>query len=126
MNIPASLKYTKDHEWISVEGDTAKIGVTEFAQGELGDIVFIEVETLGETLDEGETFGTIEAVKTVSDMFMPVAGEVLEFNEALNSSPEMINKDPYGEGWIVKIKLSDPAQLAHLLDAEAYGKLIGA
>lgn len=126
MNIPASLKYTKDHEWISVEGDTAKIGVTEFAQGELGDIVFIEVETVGETLDEGETFGTIEAVKTVSDMFMPVAGEVLEFNEALNSSPEMINKDPYGEGWIVKIKLSDPAQLAHLLDAEAYGKLIGA
>ncbi|PKP01263.1 MAG: glycine cleavage system protein H [Bacteroidetes bacterium HGW-Bacteroidetes-9] len=126
MNIPASLKYTKDHEWISVEGDTAKIGVTEFAQGELGDIVFIEVETLGETLDEGETFGTIEAVKTVSDMFMPVAGEVLEFNEALNSSPEMINKDPYGEGWIIKIKLSDPAQLTHLLDAEAYGNLIGA
>jgi len=126
MNIPASLKYTKDHEWISLEGDTALVGVTEFAQGELGDIVFIEVETVGETLEEGETFGTIEAVKTVSDMFMPVAGEVLEFNEALNSSPELINKDPYGQGWIIKVKVSDPAQLGLLLDAEAYGELIGA
>ncbi|KAF0199527.1 MAG: glycine cleavage system H protein [Bacteroidetes bacterium] len=126
MNIPASLKYTKDHEWISLEGDTALVGVTEFAQGELGDIVFIEVETVGETLEEGETFGTIEAVKTVSDMFMPVAGEVLEFNEALNSNPELINKDPYGQGWIIKIKVSDPAQLGLLLDAEAYGELIGA
>ncbi|MBK6344761.1 MAG: glycine cleavage system protein GcvH [Bacteroidales bacterium] len=126
MNIPASLKYTKDHEWISLEGDTALVGVTEFAQGELGDIVFIEVETVGETLEEGETFGTIEAVKTVSDMFMPVAGEVLEFNEALNSSPELINKDPYGQGWIIKVRVSDPAQLGHLLDAGAYGELIGA
>jgi len=126
MNIPASLKYTKDHEWISLEGDTALVGVTEFAQGELGDIVFIEVETVGETLEEGETFGTIEAVKTVSDMFMPVAGEVLEFNEALNSSPELINKDPYGQGWIIKVRVSDPAQLGLLLDAEAYGELIGA
>ncbi len=126
MNIPASLKFTKDHEWISLEGDTALVGVTEFAQGELGDIVFIEVETVGETLEEGETFGTIEAVKTVSDMFMPVAGEVLEFNEALNSSPELINKDPYGQGWIIKVRVSDPAQLGHLLDAGAYGELIGA
>ncbi len=126
MNIPASLKYTKEHEWISVEGDTATIGVTDFAQGELGDIVFIEVETVGETLEESETFGTIEAVKTVSDLFMPVSGEVLEFNETLNSNPELVNKDPYGEGWIIKIKLSDPSELSHLLDAAAYGDLIGA
>ncbi|MFH1121583.1 MAG: glycine cleavage system protein GcvH [Bacteroidota bacterium] len=125
MNIPASLKYTKEHEWISIEGNTALVGVTEFAQGELGDIVFIEVETVGESLAAGETFGTIEAVKTVSDMYMPVSGEVLEFNEALNSSPELINKDPYGNGWIVKIKLTGTFQLDHLLDAEAYGKLIG-
>ena len=126
MNIPASLKYTKEHEWISVEGETATIGVTDFAQGELGDIVFIEVETIGETLEEGETFGTIEAVKTVSDMFMPVSGEVLEFNESLNSNPELVNKDPYGEGWIIKVKISDPSELSHLLDATAYGDLIGA
>jgi len=126
MNIPANLKYTKDHEWIKIEGETAVIGVTEYAQGELGDIVFIEVETEGETLEEGETFGTIEAVKTVSDMFMPVAGEVLEFNEALNSSPELVNKDPYGEGWIIKIKISTPSQVEDLLDSAAYGALIGA
>jgi len=126
MNIPASLKYTKEHEWISVEGDTATIGVTDFAQGELGDIVFIEVETVGETLEESETFGTIEAVKTVSDLFMPVSGEVLEFNETLNSNPELVNKDPYGEGWIIKVRLSDPSELSHLLDAAAYGDLIGA
>ena len=126
MNIPANLKYTKDHEWIKIEGETAVIGVTEYAQGELGDIVFIEVETKGETLEEGETFGTIEAVKTVSDMFMPVAGEVLEFNEALNSSPELVNKDPYGEGWIIKIKVSTPSQVEDLLDSAAYGALIGA
>lgn len=126
MNIPASLRYTKEHEWISVEGETALVGVTEFAQGELGDIVFIEVETIGEVLEEGDTFGTIEAVKTVSDMFMPVSGEVLEFNEELNSSPELINKDPYGKGWIVRIKLTNADQLGHLLDAEAYGELIGA
>ena len=126
MNIPANLKYTKDHEWIKIEGETAVIGVTEYAQGELGDIVFIEVETEGETLEEGETFGTIEAVKTVSEMFMPVAGEVLEFNEALNSSPELVNKDPYGEGWIIKIKVSTPSQVEDLLDSAAYGALIGA
>jgi glycine cleavage system H protein len=125
MNIPASLRYTKEHEWISVEGETALVGVTEFAQGELGDIVFIEVETVGEVLEEGDTFGTIEAVKTVSDMFMPVSGEVLEFNEELNKTPELINKDPYGKGWIVRIKLTNAAQLGHLLDAEAYGELIG-
>jgi len=126
MNIPASLKYTKEHEWISVEGETATIGGTDFAQGELGDIVFIEVETIGETLEEGETFGTIEAVKTVSDMFMPVSGEVLEFNESLNSNPELVNKDPYGEGWIIKVKVSDLSEMNNLLDATAYGDLIGA
>ncbi|MHC1777153.1 MAG: glycine cleavage system protein GcvH [Lentimicrobium sp.] len=126
MSNPASLKYTKDHEWIRFEGDTAIVGVTEYAQGELGDIVFIEVETIGETLEEGETFGTIEAVKTVSDMFMPVSGEVSEFNETLNTNPELVNKDPYGEGWIIKIKLSDTAKTDHLLDAAAYDELIGA
>ncbi|MBK6965187.1 MAG: glycine cleavage system protein GcvH [Bacteroidales bacterium] len=126
MSNPASLKYTKDHEWIRFEGDTAIVGVTEFAQGELGDIVFIEVETIGETLEEGETFGTIEAVKTVSDMFMPVTGEVSAFNETLNTNPELVNKDPYGEGWIIKIKLSDTAKTDHLLDSAAYDELIGA
>lgn len=126
MNIPVDLKYTKDHEWIRLEGDTAKVGVTDFAQGELGDIVFIEVETVGEILEEGETFGSIEAVKTVSDLFMPVAAEVLEFNEALNSTPELINKDPYGDGWIVKVKIQDASQLKTLLDPEAYSELIGA
>ncbi len=126
MNIPVDLKYTKDHEWIRLEGETATVGVTDFAQGELGDIVFIEVETVGEILEEGETFGSIEAVKTVSDLFMPVAAEVLEFNEALNSSPELINKDPYGDGWIVKVKVQDLSQLKTLLDPEAYKELIGA
>lgn len=126
MNIPADLKYTKDHEWIKVEGDTALVGVTEYAQGELGDIVFIEVETVGETLEEGDTFGSIEAVKTVSDLFMPVSAEVLEFNEELNSTPELINKDPYGQGWIVKVKIEDLSQVNHLLDAKAYQELIGA
>jgi len=126
MNIPVDLKYTKDHEWIRLEGDTATVGVTDFAQGELGDIVFIEVETVGEILEEGETFGSIEAVKTVSDLFMPVAAEVLEFNEALNSTPELINKDPYGDGWIVKVKIQDSSQLKTLLDPEAYSELIGA
>lgn len=126
MNIPANLKYTKEHEWISVEGETATIGVTDFAQGELGDIVFIEVETIGEMLEQSETFGTIEAVKTVSDLFMPVSGEVLEFNENLNSNPELVNKDPYGEGWIIKAKVSDPSEMNNLLDASAYGDLIGA
>jgi glycine cleavage system H protein len=126
MTIPGNLKYTKDHEWLRVEGNEAFIGVTEYAQGELGDIVFIEVETVGETLDKEETFGTIEAVKTVSDMFMPVAGEILEFNEELEATPEIINKDPYGKGWIVKIKITNTAQLDELLDAAAYKTLIGA
>ncbi|HOI86614.1 MAG TPA: glycine cleavage system protein GcvH [Lentimicrobium sp.] len=126
MNIPSNLKYTKEHEWIKVEGDIAVIGVTEFAQGELGDIVFVEVETVGETLEQGETFGTIEAVKTVSDLYLPVSGEVTEFNEALNGTPELINKDPYGEGWIIKLKITEPAQLDQLLDADAYTAQIGA
>lgn len=126
MNIPDNLKYTKDHEWIKVEGDEAVIGITEFAQKELGDIVFIEVETEGETLDAGEAFGTIEAVKTVSDMFMPVDGEVLEFNAELESNPEIVNKDPYGEGWIIRMKVTDAAQLDELLDADAYKELIEA
>lgn len=126
MNIPADLKYTKDHEWIRVDGDTAFVGVTDFAQGELGDIVFIEVETVGESLEEGETFGTIEAVKTVSDLFMPISADILEFNEQLNSTPELINKDPYGEGWIVKVKVQDPSQLSALLSPESYKELVGA
>jgi glycine cleavage system H protein len=126
MNIPDNLKYTKEHEWIKIDGDQGIIGITEFAQKELGDIVFIEVETVGETLDIEEPFGTIEAVKTVSDMFMPVTGEVLEFNEALESNPEIVNKDPYGEGWIVKIKINDPAQLDDLLDADGYNEVIEA
>lgn len=125
MNIPENLKYTKDHEWLRVEGDEAFIGVTEFAQGELGDIVFIEVETIGEILEKEEAFGTIEAVKTVSDMFMPVAGEVLEFNEELESTPELVNQDPYGKGWIVKIKITNPEQINELLDAAAYKASIG-
>jgi glycine cleavage system H protein len=125
MNVPANLKYTKDHEWIRIEGDTGVIGVTDFAQGELGDIVFIDVESVGETLDREESFGTIEAVKTVSDMFMPVSGEVTGFNEALADTPEMVNKDPYGAGWIVRIRITDPAQLIDLLSADAYKELIG-
>lgn len=126
MNIPGNLKYTKDHEWMKPEGDIAVVGITDFAQNELGDIVFIEVETIGESLDKEETFGTIEAVKTVSDMFMPVAGEVLEFNPTLVDKPDLVNKDPYGEGWIVKIKISDPSQMDELLDAVKYGELVGA
>ena len=126
MNIPDNLKYTKDHEWIKVDGDEALIGITEFAQKELGDIVFIEVETEGETLEVGEAFGTIEAVKTVSDMFMPVSGEVVEFNAELESNPEIVNKDPYGEGWIIKVKVTDPATIDDLLEADAYKELIEA
>lgn len=125
MNIPENLKYTKDHEWLRVEGDEAYIGITDFAQKELGDIVFVEVDTVDETLDKEETFGTIEAVKTVSDLFMPVAGEVLEFNETLESAPETINSDPYGEGWIVKIKVSNTDDLNELYDAAGYNDLIG-
>jgi glycine cleavage system H protein len=125
MNIPGNLKYTKDHEWIRVEGKTGVVGITDFAQKELGDIVFIEVETLGENLKKEEAFGTIEAVKTVSDMFMPVSGEVLEFNEALEGTPEIVNKDPYGEGWIVKISLADPAELDELLTPAQYKEQVG-
>ena len=124
MNFPENLKYTKDHEWIRIEGNHGVIGITEFAQNELGDIVFIEVETVGETLAKEEAFGTIEAVKTVSDMFMPVSGEVLEFNEGLADSPEKVNKDPYGEGWIVKVKITDPAETEELLDHDQYTKLV--
>lgn len=123
MKIPDSLKYTKDHEWIRVENNEAWVGITDFAQHELGDIVFIEVETVGETLDKEEVFGTIEAVKTVSDMFMPVSGEVLEFNEELSDQPELVNKDPYGDGWIIKIKISDPSQIEELLSASEYREL---
>lgn len=125
MSIPAELKYTEDHEWIRIEGDTAYVGVTDFAQTELGDIVFVEVETVGENIAKGDAFGTIEAVKTVSDLFIPVSGEVLEFNEEIDASPEKINEDPYGEGWIVKISISDSSELDGLLSAEAYGELVG-
>ena len=125
MNIPANLKYTKDHEWVSVEGDVATIGITEFAQSELGDIVFVEIETEGETLDQEEVFGSIEAVKTVSDLFMPVSGEIIEFNSALESAPESVNSDPYGEGWMVKVKMSDTSELDGLLDSSAYADVIG-
>jgi glycine cleavage system H protein len=124
MNIPNELKYTEDHEWIRVEGDVAVVGITEFASGELGDVVFVEVETDNE-YEKGETFGSIEAVKTVSDMFMPVGGEVIEFNEKLEDAPETINSDPYGEGWIAKIKMSDASEVEEMLDAEAYKAQIG-
>ncbi len=124
MNIPADLLYTKDHEWLRVEGDFGYVGVTDFAQGELGDIVFIEIETQGETLAREEVFGTIEAVKTVSDMFMPVSGEITEVNPAIESSPEIVNKDPYGEGWMIKIRMTDPSETTGLLTAEAYKALV--
>jgi glycine cleavage system H protein len=124
MNIPAELLYTKDHEWIRVEGDNGYVGVTDFAQGELGDIVFVEIETVGETLGKEEVFGTIEAVKTVSDMFMPVSGEILELNPELENSPDVVNKDPYGKGWMVKIKISNPEELSGLLSAEKYKALL--
>jgi len=124
MNVPDNLKYTKNHEWIKVEGDEAIIGITDYAQSQLGDIVFIEVETVGENLDIEEAFGTIEAVKTVSDLFMPVTGEVLEFNEALEDTPELINKDAYNDGWIIKIKFDEPDQINDLLDAATYKALI--
>ncbi len=120
MNVPADLKYTKDHEWVKVEGDTVTIGITDFAQGELGDIVYIEIETEGESLDKEEVFGTVEAVKTVSDLFMPVSGEVVEFNENLEANPEVVNSDPYGEGWMIKVKVSDASELEELLSAEDY------
>ena len=125
MNFPENLKYTKDHEWISVSGDIATVGVTDFAQGELGDIVFVEIETEGESLDKDEVFGTIEAVKTVSDLFMPVSGEISEVNEGLEDAPESVNESPYENGWMVKIKLSNAAEVDDLMDATAYNALIG-
>ena len=124
MNVPANLLYTKDHEWLRIEGDTGYIGVTDFAQGELGDVVFIEIETVGETLGKEEVFGTIEAVKTVSDMFMPVSGEILEVNPALEETPDVVNKDPYGKGWMVKIKITNSSEIASLLTADQYKALI--
>jgi len=125
MSIPANLKYTKDHEWVLVEGDTAVIGITEFAQGELGDIVYVEVETEGETLDQNEVFGTVEAVKTVSDLFLPLTGEIIEFNTNLEGNPELVNSDPYGEGWIIKLKISNASEIDGLLDAAGYQEAIG-
>ncbi len=124
MNVPAELKYTKEHEWIRVEGDEAFVAITDYAQSQLGDIVFVEWETVGDTLEVGDTFGTIEAVKTVSELYLPASGEVLEFNEALEDEPELVNKDPYGKGWIVKISLADKSQINDLLDAEAYKAII--
>jgi len=125
MNIPENLKYTKDHEWISIEGDVATVGITDFAQGELGDIVYVEIETEGETLDNEEIFGSVEAVKTVSDLFMPLSGEIIAFNEELESEPETVNSDAYGKGWMIKIKMSDNSEAEALLDATAYAELIG-
>ena len=125
MNIPSELKYTKDHEWVSIEGDVATVGITDFAQGELGDIVYVEVETLEETLEAEEIFGTVEAVKTVSDLFLPLSGEIIEFNESLEDEPEKVNSDPYGDGWMIKIKCSDLTQVDTLLSADDYKALIG-
>lgn len=125
MNVPAELKYTNDHEWVKVEGNVATIGITEFAQGELGDIVYVEIETEGETLDKEEVFGSVEAVKTVSDLFMPISGKVIEVNSELDASPEMVNNDPYKNGWMIKVELSNPSELDELLDAEAYQNIIG-
>ncbi|HCF03815.1 glycine cleavage system protein GcvH [Flavobacterium sp.] len=126
MNIPANLKYTKDHEWVSIDGDVATVGITDFAQKELGDIVYVEVETLDQTLDKDEVFGTVEAVKTVSDLFLPLTGEIIEFNDALESAPESVNSDPYGAGWMIKVKVSDLGEIDSLLSSDAYKELIGA
>lgn len=126
MNIPAELKYTKDHEWVKIEGDVATVGITDFAQKELGDIVYVEVETLDQTLDKDEVFGTVEAVKTVSDLFLPLSGEVIEFNEDLETTPENVNTDPYGDGWMVKIKIANADEVNELLSDEQYKELIGA
>jgi glycine cleavage system H protein len=125
MNIPANLKYTAEHEWVAVEGDVATVGITDFAQGELGDIVFVEIETVGQTIGKDEVFGTVEAVKTVSDLFMPVSGEILEKNDGLDNTPEVLNSDPYGEGWMIKVKLSDTAELDSLMSADDYKRHIG-
>ena len=124
MNIPANLKYTREHEWIRVEGNEAYVGITDYAQSELGEIVFVDVDTVGETIGQGEVFGSVEAVKTVSDLNMPVTGEVLEFNETLNDQPELVNNDPYGEGWMIKITVNDPAELDNLLDAARYQAIL--
>ena len=126
MNIPANLKYTKDHEWVSIEGDIATVGITDFAQKELGDIVYVEVETLDQTLEKDEVFGTVEAVKTVSDLFLPLSGEIIEFNEELGNTPESVNSDPYGAGWMIKIKVSNLDEIDSLLSDESYKELIGA
>lgn len=126
MNIPEDLKYTKDHEWIKIDGDIATVGITDFAQGELGDIVYVEVETLDETLDKDEVFGTVEAVKTVSDLFQPLSGEIIEVNEALEDAPEKVNTDPYGEGWMVKIRFTDASEVDELLSAADYKDIVGA
>jgi glycine cleavage system H protein len=126
MNIPANLKYTKDHEWVSIDGDVATVGITDFAQKELGDIVYVEVETLDQTLAKDEVFGTVEAVKTVSDLFLPLSGEIIEFNEELESTPESVNSDPYGAGWMIKVKVSDLGEIDSLLSSESYKQLIGA
>lgn len=126
MNIPAELKYTEDHEWVKIDGDVATVGITDFAQGELGDIVYVEIETEGESLDSGEVFGTVEAVKTVSDLFMPLSGEVIEVNEELEDAPETVNDNPYEGGWMIKIKLSDTSEIDNLLSADAYGEVVGA
>lgn len=124
MNFPSNVKYTKEHEWIRVEGDEAYVGITDYAQSELGEIVFVDVDTVGETINQGEVFGSVEAVKTVSDLNMPATGEVIEFNEALNDAPEKVNNDPYGEGWMIKIRLSDKAELDALMDADAYQAML--
>lgn len=126
MNFPDELKYTKDHEWVKIDGDVATVGITDFAQSELGDIVFVEIETEGEELDAEEVFGSVEAVKTVSDLFMPLSGEVIEFNEKIEASPELVNSDPYGEGWMIKIKISDTSELESLMDVAAYKDAVGA
>ncbi|WP_353168070.1 glycine cleavage system protein GcvH [Flavobacterium sp.] len=126
MNIPANLKYTKDHEWVSIDGDVATVGITDFAQKELGDIVYVEVETLDQSLAKDEVFGTVEAVKTVSDLFLPLSGEIIEFNDNLESNPEAVNSDSYGAGWMVKVKISDASEVAQLLSSEEYSALIGA
>ncbi|KAF2082958.1 glycine cleavage system protein GcvH [Flavobacterium sharifuzzamanii] len=126
MSIPANLKYTKDHEWVSIEGDVATVGITHFAQKELGDIVYVEVETLDQTLSKDEVFGTVEAVKTVSDLFLPLSGEIIAFNDDLESSPETVNSDPYGAGWMIKIKIADASEIDSLLSDQAYKDLIGA
>lgn len=124
MNLPSDLRYTKDHEWIRLNGTKAYVGITDFAQGELGDIVFVEIETVGSHLEKGSTFGTIEAVKTVSDLFIPVSGKVLSVNQKINDSPDLINKDPYGEGWLIEMEVDDPAQLQELMDASAYAAML--